>query len=40
MTIYCDNETEFLSAIHGLVMRGLTFEANAHTFTIKLTGGY
>lgn len=40
MTIECIDMQEFLNVIKGLVMRGLTFDANATTFKITLTGGY
>jgi hypothetical protein len=40
MTILCDTIFEFLDVIDGLVRRGLTFRADAKTFTIELTGGY
>lgn len=40
MTIQCDTRDEFLDTIHGLVLRGLTFKANASTFSIILLGGY
>lgn len=38
--ITCPDLNLFLNMISGLTMRGLTFEADAAEFTIKLTGGY
>lgn len=40
MTIHCADIHEFLDTIRGLVERGLTFKAKAHSLTIELTGGY
>lgn len=40
MTIQCTTTDHFLDVIHGLVMRGLTFKADADHLTIILTGGY
>ena len=40
MIIHARYLAQFLDLIEGLVQRGLTFEADASTFTIKLTGGF
>lgn len=40
MTIECSTSGEFYNAIAALVIRGLTFTANATALTITLTGGY
>lgn len=40
MIIRCDDLDMMLDTIAGLVARGLSFEADASIFTIKLTGGY
>jgi len=38
--IYARYMAQFLDIVEELVHRGLTFEADASTFTIKLTGGF
>jgi len=38
--IICNDIAQFLDCVQGLVMRGLTFSADAHRLTITLTGGY
>jgi len=40
MRIYCITMEEFLDTIQGLVVRGLTFQANTGNFLIELEGGY
>ena len=40
MILTCSDIAQFLDMVQGLVMRGLTFRADAQTFTITLTGGY
>jgi hypothetical protein len=40
MIIKCSHLEQFLDVILGLTTRGLTFEADADTFTIKTTGGF
>lgn len=39
-TIRCQDLEQFLEVVRGLVMRGLTFEADADRLSIVLTGGY
>lgn len=38
--IRCQDLNQFLNCIGGLTLRGLVFEADAETLTIKLTGDY
>lgn len=38
--IECDTMAQFMEVIAKLVERGLTFEADADTLTINLTGGF
>lgn len=40
MTIDCPNLDSLLDCVAGLVMRGLTFKADASSLTITLTGDY
>ena len=40
MTITYKSTTDFYDGIAELVKRGLTFESDFTTMTIKLTGGY
>jgi|TARA_X000001388_G_scaffold53587_1_gene39134 hypothetical protein len=40
MTIKYYNEACFYQGVQILVMKGLTFEADHHTRTIKLLGGF
>jgi hypothetical protein len=40
MDITCSDIAQFLEIIQGLVMRGLTFSADANALKITLTGGY
>ena len=40
MKILCPNIRVMLDIVHSLVMKGLTFDANAETFVIELTGGF
>lgn len=40
MKIYCKSMEKFVEVVAGLVSKGLTFEADADTYVIKLTGGY
>ena len=40
MTIICSTQVEFIDTIAGLVVKGLTFDADAQTLKIVLTGGY
>ena len=40
MKIQCESVSRFLEVIAGLVQKGLTFEADAETLVIRLTGGY
>jgi hypothetical protein len=40
MTINCTTFDEFMQTIGQLVVRGLTFRADAHKLTIELLGGY
>ena len=40
MSIVCDSLEVFLDTVRGLVERGLTFDAQTDTLTIKLTGCY
>lgn len=38
--IKCDDMDEFIAVCSELVMKGICFEAEAGTFTIRCTGGY
>ena len=38
--IRCMDLEQFLSVIHGLVKRGVTFTADADKLIVYLTGGY
>ena len=40
MKIQCESVYRFVEVIHGLVEKGLTFEAVAESLVIRLTGGY
>jgi hypothetical protein len=40
MIIKCSTMGQFLDVIWGLTVRGMTFEADADTFTIKTLGGF
>lgn len=40
MKVQCQSIQQFTECIAAFVREGLTFEADAATLTIKLTGGY
>jgi hypothetical protein len=40
MFIHCADMKQFMDCLSALVLRGLTFESNADTLQIELTGGY
>ena len=40
MTIACQDVSQFLEIIEGLVRRGIGFKADAGTLTITLTGAF
>lgn len=40
MSIQCQTEEQFYDAVYNCTTRGLTFNANADTLTVTLTGGY
>lgn len=39
-SIRCTDLTQLIEVVAMLVKQGLTFEANAETMVVKLTGGY